>query len=484
MKINNWRVIGVSLFCLTASLSLVGCSGKNDGSPSASPLPANNSPAAETKVYAENGLPQDEKVTLKVGFFEGGMGREYFDYAMDTFKKKFPNVNFAVTYSPEMTKIITTKVSANNDNDMFDMFSTATDALSLVKAGKLEPQDDVWDRKAYDGNGKTLKELSLDGQFASAPRFLGKTYAVPIVSSGGGLFFDKALFEEHGWNQNPKTWKEFVALCESIKAKGIIPITYPGKFPGYVTNGFGDYKLFELANLKGNLKTVEDSFRNYTQSLYMSPESVELWNRIYELGKKGFFPEGVAALNHTQSQMQVLQRKAALVSTGVWVQNEMKESTPQNFKWGFMSVPMGDSPDDTIWVRNTTSEGFFIWAAKPELTKKWAKEFSAWLWNLDIQGAIAETGGQLPIRKDFTDDQTRAGKLQDAPRALLEYMKRNKVHIESEFRATNLTDPAAAQAKKVMQDATSEIAAGKQDPLPKLQEADQLLKKAIEAQTK
>ena len=40
----------------------------------------------------------------------------------------------------------------------------------------------------------------------------------------------------------------------------------------------------------------------------------------------------------------------------------------------------------------------------------------------------------LPVRKDFMDDKERALKIQDAPRAMSEYMKSNKVMLESGVR--------------------------------------------------
>ncbi|CAM3404205.1 hypothetical protein [Marinicrinis lubricantis] len=77
----------------------------------------------EEEVYAENGLPKHTEVTLKVGFFRAGMGQEWFDYAMDTFKEKFPNVSFDVISSPNISDIIGTKISSQDDEDMFDLFN-------------------------------------------------------------------------------------------------------------------------------------------------------------------------------------------------------------------------------------------------------------------------------------------------------------------------------------------------------------------------
>ncbi|MFD0712576.1 extracellular solute-binding protein [Paenibacillus sp. GCM10027626] len=478
----KWKSVAVALMLAMLSAGSMACAKAQNDSQANTGSPSPSGTAPQTNVYAENGLPKDQKVTLKVGFFESGMGREWFDYAMDTFKQKFPNVSFEVTYSPKIAEIINTKVAANNDGDMFDMFSgSPANLISLAQMGKLEPQDDLWDRKTYDGSGETLKELATEGQFEGAPRMMNTSYVFPNSATGSGLFFDKKLFEKNGWNQNPKTWDEFVKLLEDIKAKGIIPITYPGIYPSYLEGGLsGPHKLFEIAEANGTLSTVQDNFRHFSSPYYTSPENIERWNKIYELGQKGFFPSGVAALNHTQSQMQVLQGKAALVSTGVWVGNEMKESTPADFVWGFMIVPMTNKPDDTKWMRLSAGGGMhYIWAAKPELNKKWAKEFNVWTWNMDIQQMIAEKGGMLPIRKDYIENKARADKLQSAPKAFLEYIKTNKVRGESGFTLVTLTDPAYAQAVKVINESVTQITEGKQDPQPKLQEAEELLKKAM-----
>ncbi|WP_339279842.1 extracellular solute-binding protein [Paenibacillus sp. FSL W8-1187] len=483
------KATSVSLASLVVLTSLTACSSNSSNNAANSPAPVNAS-AGETdagaQVYSENGLPKDEKVTLKVGFFEGGMGREWFDYALESFKQKFPNVSFDVTYSPTISQVTQTKIAANDDKDMFDLFSGSIPGgiASYVEAGKLESQEDLWDRKAYDGSGKTLKEVSFEGSFESSPRTKGNTYAFPISASGSGLMYNKSLFEQNGWNENPKTWSEFLKLCEDIKAAGLYPITFPGVYPDYITNAFGPPKVYELAEENGTLDKVYEDYHKFNQPYFLAAENVERWNRIYDMGKKGYFPSGLAALNHTQSQMQVVQGKAAMVATGTWVENEMKQSTPEGFKWGYMTVPMAEKPDNTKWITFTPGSGFLIWAAKPELNKNWSKEFIVWLWNLDNQLQIAEKGGMIPLRADFADDASRLEKLQSLPSAFLAYMKDNKVKMDSGSADVTLTDPAFEQANKVMSESITQIATGKQDPQPKLQEAENYLKKAIDAQGK
>lgn len=488
------KVWGLPVLCLMLVIALAGCASKEKEttqvSPSASTATETTgtaaTPAANEEVYPENGLSKDQKVTLKFAYWENGSGREWFDYALETFKKKFPNVTIDTTYSPKIDTIIGTKIAANNDDDMFDIFSNnipgqTAAATSLVEAGKLESQDDIWEHKAFDNEAKTLKEVQ-SGVFEGAPRISGKMYALPYGISVTGLYYNKALFEKKGWNQNPKTWQEFVTLTDTIKADGLIPITYPGKYPGYMLFTFGVAQQYELAQIAKNTDKFTDDYLNYKAPFYTTPESLGLYNKIYELGKKKAFPNGVAALTHTQSQMQLLQGQAALASTGEWVQNEMKDSIPDGFTWGFMLAPMGDDANAVKHYQIYAGGGNYIWAAKPELNKKWAKEFIAWMWNLDVQQKFAEKAGGLPVRTDFMDDAALVDKLQDAPKAVLNYLKNNATKGESEARNVTLTDPNAEKARKLMEESMNEIASGKLDPQPKLQEADELLKKAIAAQ--
>ncbi|MDG0813525.1 hypothetical protein [Cohnella rhizosphaerae] len=90
----------------------------------------------------------------------------------------------------------------------------------------------------------------------------------------------------------------------------------------------------------------------------------------------------------------------------------------------------------------------------------------------------------LPLRADFADDASRLAKLQSLPSAFLAYMKDNKVKMDSGAADVTLTDPAFEQSTKVISEAITQIATGKQEPQKKLQEAEDYLKKAIEAQSK
>lgn len=50
-------------------------------------------------------------------------------------------------------------------------------------------------------------------------------YGVPYVANAAGVLYNREMFRENGW-EIPRTWEEFTALCEEIKAAGIQPLYF------------------------------------------------------------------------------------------------------------------------------------------------------------------------------------------------------------------------------------------------------------------
>lgn len=446
--------------------------------------PDNTGAGAETDdVYPENGLSRTEKVTIKLAIDEAGLGRAWIDYAIENFTAKYPNVSFDITSSPKIWDSINAKLATNRDDEMYDIFPGSATSIKLIDAGKLESLEHLWEREVPDLPGVKLKDALIEGAYENRSTYQGVTYNLPVGGYSTGLFFDINFFEEHGWNQSPQTWDEFVQLLESIKAKNITPIVYAGVYPDYLYQfGFGG-KPFEVAELNGTLDSFLDRYRNMKLPLYASDEYLETWKRISELGKAGYYANGVAAINHTQSQMQMLQHKAALVPSGDWIQNEMKEAIPEGFKWGYMSIPFGDKPEQTKWIigDSGSSASMVVWSKAPELTKQWAMEFLLNFLTLDQQTYNAQHGGIFPNRGDFMDDPARVENMQDAPKAIVEYMSKNKVRVESARRDVIIDHPAIGQANQLLTESANDMALGNKDYKQVLEKMDQMLKEAIEA---
>lgn len=456
----------------------------NTQNPSITSSPTSSTQSTTANVYPENGLSKDTKVTISVGFADQGNGREWYDKEVKAFQTKFPNVTINTQYSATMDAIVKTKLAANNDNDMFHYFFVGANGwTSVVKAGKAVILDDLLARSPYDTPGKKLTDVLLPGLTDQITKYSdGHIYSLPSTPTSiyvGGLYFNKTLFEKNGWNKNPKTWTEFVALCKTIKAAGVSPIAYAGMYD-YEKFAFGS-KQFELAAAQGNT-SFANNYRNIKLPYYASPESLAAWDKVAQLGKAGYIDAASVSINHTISQMMMIQSKSALVPSGDWVANEMKESTPPDFQWGFMGVPFTEDANNTIYLYGGCNQSYVIYSKKPDLEISWTKEFLLWGFNMDAQVDQEKFGGALSMRSDFNTDPARVANQTQIHAAVSTYIANNKTAmVNGENWNIALTDVAWTKALKLITDNNAFMTTGQKDPKPILTEADALVKIAVDA---
>ena len=269
-------------------------------------------------------------VTLKIAFLKQAL-EELVDYAIETFKARaFPNVTIEVEASPQLTRLLQ-RDAAKNDEDMFDLFSTTRLVYEDYAENLLDTVEDLFERSPYDTPDKKLKDLMNPSLYNSQRfQYRGQTFTVDFCVNVLGLFYEKALFQEKGWNTQPQTYAEFQQLCDAIKKEKMNPMVF---YRGYQLM-FMRPKMWELANEAGELKAFDDSFRNMTEKQYTNPYSSGMWQKFYEMGKAKYFEAGVAAVSHMEAQMQIIQRDTAMVVSGSWIQNEMKDAVPEGFEWG------------------------------------------------------------------------------------------------------------------------------------------------------
>lgn len=373
---------------------------------------------------------EPEIITLKLGIQDAGYGVEHWDHIIETFEAEYPNVKVEMTADPQIGTLVSTLAQAGNDEEMFDLFQAYT---PYAENGLLEPLDDLLEMTLPDDPSTKLKDaFYLNVADMILPEADGKIYRLPKAMYIGGMFYNKALFEQYGWDTNPQNWTEFLALMEDISADGIVPMTFAGIY-NYLYFTVGWHKAFELAEAAGDLEAFNESFVNYGSNRFNNEYMVEVYDKIYQLGEKGYFDDGVAVLDHTQSQMQVIQGEVALVSSADWIDNEMKAAVPAGFEWGFMSIPMVDNVGDSIYLNAGASDSLVIWAGKPDENKEWAKKFLLWTYTVDAQKVTAEVATALPVTKGFYADEANMANLVSAQQSIFEYMNANTIVLATNF---------------------------------------------------
>lgn len=82
----------------------------------------------------------------------------------------------------------------------------------------------------------------------------GKLHQLPINNSVHGIFYNKSLFEAHGW-KIPETIDEFYTLCDEISALGIRPFVPCFKYsPDGIGLGFSNRTIFSTVEKREQYK--------------------------------------------------------------------------------------------------------------------------------------------------------------------------------------------------------------------------------------
>ena len=164
---------------------------------------------------------------LDVAVFEGGYGITWHKAVAEEYMHLHPEIKVNLWGDPRVQEKIKPRILRG---DPPDLASCDLPTWKLIVDGKLYPLDSALDSPAYGQPGKTWRQ-SLTPGVLGAYNYKGSTYAMPTSVAEWLCWYDKKLFREHGW-EPPKTWGEFNALCAKIKASGIAPLAFQGKYAG------------------------------------------------------------------------------------------------------------------------------------------------------------------------------------------------------------------------------------------------------------
>ena len=330
---------------------------------------------------------EDGKKVLKFAAFEGGNGTEIWENIEKAFEESHEDVDVQLELSSELDKDLTKDFQNGDIPDVvyYNLGQKSGFTETMLKEHAIADISDVFDDE--------LKSKLVGGiteNAAAQPYGDGKVYLAPIIYTPTGLWYNKDMFGE-GKYTLPTTWDEFFALGDKVKdIDGRALFTYQGIYPGYmeemlwpaIANECGEEALTKIANYE------EGSFNN---------EGVlKALSHIKEIADKGYLLEGTVGMNHTESQTEMMLGKAAFITNGTWMENEMQDAPREDgFEFAMAPIPT-ENADDVHYVFDSCEQFSIPAAAKnPEL----AKEFLRFLYSDESVSAFAEASGALYATK-------------------------------------------------------------------------------------
>lgn len=346
--------------------------------------------------------PKGARVTeLEVAVFEGGYGLDWHRGVARAYEQLRPDVQVNLWGDPRVDEKIKPRILRKTPPDLA---SCTLPAWKLITAGKLYPMEAALDSPSYGQPGKSWRETLTKGVFADFV-YEDKTYAMPTNLNAEVCWYDKRMFRKHDW-QPPQTWDEYLELCQKIKSAGIAPLAFQGKYPVY--------SWWILLNLYMRLVPVETYYamQDLKPGAFTSAEFVQAAKMIQEMAVS-YFQTGAMAMTHTESQLEWVNGRAAMVWCGLWLKNEMKKALPDGFEMGCFALPkvVGGKGDQTA-VYGGGGENFFVFkdAQNPEL----ALDFLKFLLSRQNAQTYVQRLDTLSTVKDCTEGVPISPELQGA----------------------------------------------------------------------
>lgn len=125
-------------------------------------------------------------------------------------------------------KVEVEAIPGGDEGENLKLVRLATGALSDLYMCSVGSKLDEFDptKNCMDISGEAWCDNISDG-YRQVTTYDGGVYATPAdTSNAAGVLYNTKVFESLGL-EIPKTWDEFLACCETIKAAGITPIAAP-----------------------------------------------------------------------------------------------------------------------------------------------------------------------------------------------------------------------------------------------------------------
>lgn len=364
------KALSAAMAAGMTAVMLAGC-GSSASSAAESTAPAEStSAAASTEAAAESVV--SAPTALSFVFADGDdTFKTQMNKIVDDFNAANPDIT--ITIEPgdggSYSEFLKTKDSVGEFPDMMEMRDTAM----YVRAGKVAPLSD--DVKAL---------------FTSTVDFDGVAYTAPFSGANTmGIMYNKKYFADNGL-EIPKTWDEFITLCQTIKDKGdMSPLVVSGSDVWHI--GF----LYDLCYANDVLESDPD----FIEECYKGEKDFSDANyqkAVTDLAEVlSFAQDGWASTPDAQITTFFVNDMSAMMFSGTHMFSQINDAAP-DFEYGWFAVPDRDGKVNLLG--GGTAGG---WALSAEAAKDPDKQaafdaFCKYFFSSDVYGAYCEAMAAIP----------------------------------------------------------------------------------------
>ena len=283
-----------------------------------------------------------------------------WDQINAAFNEEYPDitVEFLPVTATEYDGVLQTKLSSGNAEDIMFLRAFST-GRQIYDAGYVIPltTEDV------------PNLVNFDASFQNPWAADGVAYGVPGSVCYGGFFYNKAIFEQCGV-EVPKTWDEFMTVCQTIADAGITPIAFGIKDSWMVA----EYLSVTIVPMTTGGKEWHTKLMNREVD-YNDPGYIKHFEWIKQLAQ--YFPEGFEGIGYDDMQMMFCAEMAAIYPVGTFELGVIEAANP-DLDLGWFYMP-GETAEEEESINFGAIMGYAINAKLEGEKLDAAKTYVNWL---------------------------------------------------------------------------------------------------------
>lgn len=258
--------------------------------------------------------------------------------------------------------------------DKFDIFEDDYQRIANVYGDYTYDLTDMAKAVDYD----SFSYPCLNNQVIAWKGNLNSIVEQPQV---GGIFYDKDAFETAGVTAEPKTWAEFLDVCQKLKDSGVGPIAQDTAYCDFafyhqLVRHLGEEKIEEIATNGG----------------WTGSDAEVAAQEIIDLIDAGYFVDG-APDEFPSSENKIGLGLATMIVCANYVTAEVNNNTGTEVNWGLFNYPaVENGADDTSAYAGANSLAVTSYSENPQA----AFDFIIFLTTGEFDQKMADTAQQIP----------------------------------------------------------------------------------------
>jgi raffinose/stachyose/melibiose transport system substrate-binding protein len=299
-----------------------------------------------------------------------------YDKIIQNFEAKYPNIKVNVEYFKGGTTydgIVTTRGMGGE-----------LDLYAAQPGGQLAAY--IQSNFALDLTDQPFVGRVISGAKA-AGTYDGITYGVSQSTSTNCVFYNKEIFKKYNLDI-PRTWDEFLALCDTLKSNGVTPLV-AGLSQPYIAQNY--YKMMAAHMMPEESPALWQNITMKKMTLMDEPFPM-IMKDIQSLFDKGYYVDGVQGVDKHGAAALFAQGKVAMDIEGTWRTSTITEieGAPE---FGLFALPYKGDPKRIVHVE-APNQVHLIFPQSKHIDA--AKKFYDFMMTKESQSIYANLANMIP----------------------------------------------------------------------------------------